>query len=310
MMKDSVLTAEMLLLLRLSELGTFAAVAAEAGHTPSGVSRMISRLERRLGVMLLHRSTRKLTFTPEGRIFLDYARRISDLVGEAEASLSQKGGQVKGLLRVNCGTAFARHKLAPLLPEFLDLYPDVTFDLSVSDNRIEPIKNEIDITIRVGLLEGGDLIAVRLGMVRRVIAASPSYLARRGTPTSINDLKNHHCLLLSGFPEQARWPMIENGKLVRVPVHGLVTSDSADTLLETAIAGVGIIRLGDFLGAQALGDGRLVEIFKGQHDPDVKPISALVIPGRQNIPRIRAFLDFLKSRFSAWRGISSNPDRI
>jgi DNA-binding transcriptional LysR family regulator len=288
------LIPELHLFVRLSEQGTFAAVAEEAGLTPSGVSRMVSRLEQRVGVKLLHRSTRKLTLTTEGQILLGYAHQMLALVEAAESDVSQAHGAVKGHLRVNCGTAFARHKLARLLPKFLCQYTDVTVDVSVCDHRIDPVEKRIDVTIRVGFLENSDLIATRLGTVQRVIAASPAYLARRGTPTTIADLMNHDCLLLTGFSRQAMWPLIENGKTVETAVRGTVTSDSADTLLRMAIEGVGIIRLGDFLGEKALADGRLVELFKDRHDPDPTPISMLILPGRQNIPRIRAFVDFLK----------------
>jgi DNA-binding transcriptional LysR family regulator len=294
MQKGTMLTPELHLLVRLSDQGTFAAVAEETGLTPSGVSRMVSRLEQRVGMKLLHRSTRKLTFTPEGQILLGYARQMLALAEAAACDVSQAHGAVKGHLRVNCGTAFARHKLAPLLPKFLCRYTDVTVDVSVCDHRIDPVEKRIDVTIRVGFLEDSDLIAARLGTVRRIIAASPAYLARRGTPTTIADLMNHDCLLLTGFSGQAMWPLIKDGKTVETAVRGTVTSDSADTLLRMAIEGVGIIRMGDFLGEKALADGRLVELFKDRHDADPKPISMLILPGRQNIPRIRAFIDFLK----------------
>lgn len=291
------LTPEVLIIIRLSELGTFAAVAEDAGLTPSGVSRMVSRLEERIGAKLLYRSTRKLTFTPEGQVFLSYARHILALAEAAEADVSKKDGKVAGHLRVNCGTAFARYKLAPLLPKFLSQYPDVTVDVSVSDHRINPVEKQIDVTIRVGLLENSDFVAARLGTVRRIIAASPAYLARCGTPKTIEDLKRHDCLLLTGFAGQALWPMIENGKIVSTAVTGTVASDSADILLRMAIEGMGIVRLGDFLGEKAIAGGRLVELFNGQHDTDPKPISALTLPRRQNIPRIRAFIDFLKDTY-------------
>lgn len=200
---------------------------------------------------------------------------------------------------MNCGTAFAEYKLAPLLPKFLHQYPDVTVDVSVCDHRIDPVEKQVDVTIRVGFLEDSNLIGARLGTVQRIIAASPIYLERRGTPTTIADLGRHDCLLLTGFPRQPTWPLIEDSKIVKIAVRGTVTSDSADTLLRMAIEGLGIIRLGDFLGEKALADGRLVELFKDRHDTDPKPISALMLPGRRNIPRIRAFVEFLKDNIRA-----------
>lgn len=289
------LTPQIAVFVRVVNLGTFAAVAEETGHTSSGVSRMISRLENRLGAKLLHRSTRRLTLTPEGERFLSHAHEILATVEAAEADIARSLGRPGGHLRVNCGTAFAHHKLSRLLPLWLKHYPEVSVDISVSDQRIDPIAGQTDVTIRVGPLANSDLIAVPLGQVSRIIAASPDYLAAHGTPRQANDLLDHNCLLLSGFPNQARWPFFEKGRRIEIAVKGRVTCDAAETLLHAALAGAGIIRLGDFLGADALASGDLVALLDDRHDADPQPLSALVAPGRQSIPRVRAFIDFLKS---------------
>ena len=289
------LVPEIAIFIRTLELGTFAAVATETGFTSSGISRIISRLEDRLNVKLLYRSTRRLALTPEGEIFLDHAKNIKALAEAAVMDVSRSPGHPRGHLRVNCGTAFARHKLASLVPKFLHQYPQVTIDISVSDARIDPVTEQADVTIRVGPLVDSDLVAIRLGTVKRIIAASPSYLADLGTPQTIQDLRQHQCLLLKGFPKQARWPMLEDGNRSIVQVSGSVTSDSADMLLHLAIEGAGIIRLGDFLGEKALASGELVSILLDNHDPERQAITALVLPGRQNIPRIRVFVDMLKA---------------
>jgi len=280
---------------RVVDLGTFAAVADEAGLTASGVSRAVTRLEERLGVRLLHRTTRRLVLTQEGETFLARAREILAAIEAAESEVSVGRGQPRGLIRVNTGTAFAKHKLARLLPAFQARYPDVTVELSVADRRIDPVAHQIDVTIRVGPLEDSPLVAQRLGEVRRVIVASPAYLERRGVPQRPSDLLAHNCLLLTGFSRLAQWPMFEDGRRVLVPVKGSIRCDSADVLLDLALAGVGIIRLGDFLGQEALADGRLLPLLAGCHDDDPWPVTALVLPGRQHIPRIRAFLDALKA---------------
>ncbi|NBB82493.1 MAG: LysR family transcriptional regulator [Alphaproteobacteria bacterium] len=279
---------------RVVELGSFAAAAEASGYTPSGISRMIGRIEDRFGTRLLHRTTRRLSLTPEGEAFLKQARNFLALEEAVEEELSAQAGEPRGHLRVNCGTAFARHKFPTIIRKFLDTYPRITIDLSVSDHRIDPLKTMTDVTIRVGDSKDSDLIAVRLGTVRRVIAASPRYLAARGMPTTPSDLSYHDCLLLSGFSHQAVWPMVHQGVPHPVRVGGPVASDSADVLLDMAIEGLGIVRLGDFLGAEALARGDLVEIFKGQHDDDPKPITALILPNRSKIPRVRALVDFLK----------------
>lgn len=280
---------------RLVELGSFAAVADEYGYTASAVSKLVSRMEARLGVKLLHRTTRKLSLTPEGEIFLAHARKIMELEDTIEADLSLAIGNPRGHLRVNCGTAFARHKLTRLLPRFLRTYPSVTLDVSVCDRRIDPIREQIDVTIRVGDSINSDLIAVRLGTVRRIIAASPRYCEVHGRPSHPDDLRRHACLLLAGFADQAIWPMRVDGEKRDIEVSGPLMSDSADVLLQMAIEGAGIIRLGDFLGEEALAKGALIELFAGEHDDDPKPLTALVLPNRHNIPRVRAFVDYLKA---------------
>ena len=289
--------SDIALFVRTVDLATFAAVGAEAGLTASGVSRVVTRLERRLGAKLLHRTTRRMVLTQEGETFLTHARGILAAVEAAEADVASTFGRPRGHVRVNAGTAFARHRLAPLLPLFMQRYPDITVDLFVHDQRIDPITDQIDITVRVGPLSDGALIAVRLGEVKRIIAASPHYLERHGTPRQAADLMQHNCLLLSGFSRLAQWPMFEGGKRVMMAVKGSISSDSADVLLDLALVGAGLVRLGDFLGEAALSEGRLIPVLAQCHDPDPQPITVLILPGRQTIPRVRAFVDFLKSQY-------------
>lgn len=281
---------------RTVDLGSFAAVGIEIGLTPSGVSRIVTRLEDRLGVKLIHRTTRRLALTPEGETFLAHARGILSAVEVAQAAVASTHGRARGHVRLNSGTAFAKHRLARLLPDFIAQYPDITIDLSVSDQRIDPISERVDVTIRVGPLADSELIAVRLGEVRRVIAASPHYLAVHGTPRKPADLLRHNCLLLSGFARLSQWPLFENGKRVLIAAKGNVTSDSAELLLDLALAGIGILRLGDFLGEAALAQGQLIPLLADCHDDDPQPITALLLPDRQSIPRVRALVDFLKAR--------------
>ena len=281
---------------RTVDLGSFAAVGIEIGLTPSGVSRIVTRLEDRLGVKLIHRTTRRLALTPEGETFLAHARGILSAVEVAHAAVASTHGRARGHVRLNSGTAFAKHRLARLLPDFIAQYPDITIDLSVSDQRIDPISERVDVTIRVGPLADSELIAVRLGEVRRVIAASPHYLAVHGTPHKPADLLRHNCLLLSGFSRLSQWPLFENGKRVLVAAKGNVTSDSAELLLDLALAGTGILRLGDFLGESALTQGQLIPLLADCQDDDPQPITALLLPDRQSIPRVRALVDYLKAR--------------
>lgn len=280
---------------RVVDLGSFAAVAEEMRLTPTGVSKAVTRLEARLGAKLLQRSTRRLALTHEGEMFLARGREILAAIEAAEAEVSAGNRQARGLIRVNTGTAFAKHRLARWLPAFHAQYPGLHVEMSVTDRRIDPIADQIDVTIRVGPLGDSALVANQLGEVRRIIVASPAYLERHGTPRRPSDLLRHNCLLLSGFSRLAKWPMVEDGKHVLVPVKGAMSCDSADLLLDLAVAGVGIVRLGDFLGLDALADGRLVKLLADCHDESPSPITALTPPGRQSLPRVRAFLDFLRA---------------
>lgn len=289
-------TSDIAVFVRTIDLGSFAAVAEERGLTSSGVSRIVSRLEARLGAKLIHRTTRRLVLTQEGETFLSHARGILSAMEAAEADVASVNGRPRGLVRVNSGTAFARHKLLSLLPEFTTAYPDITIDLSVNDRRIDPVAEQTDVTIRIGPLADSDLIRVGLGEVRRIIAASPRYLARHGRPERPSDLLAHNCLQLTGLTRLKDWPLFEDGKRILLPVTGSLRSDSAEALLDMALAGLGIIRVGDFLGAAALADGRLEPLLCDCHDDDPQPISALILPGRQSMPRVRCFIDFLKER--------------
>ena len=286
---------EIAIFVRTIDLGTFAAVGAEANLSASAVARIVSRLEARLGAKLLARSTRRLSLTQEGETYLGHARAILAALEVAAAEVGRGQRSPRGLVRINMGTAFARLRLVGWLPQFQAQYPDITLDLTVNDQRGDPTFDQTDITIRVGPLSDSNLVLVPLGTVSRIIAASPAYLDKHGTPQTPQGLMRHNCLLLSGFARLAHWPLFENGKRVLLPVKGNVTTGSADVLLDMALAGIGIARFGDFLAEAAVADGRLIPVLSDCHDTDPTPLSALVLPGRQNIPRVRALVDFLKA---------------
>lgn len=275
------------------DLGSFAAAGLAHGITASAAARIVTRLEAQLGAKLLARSTRRLVLTQEGEAYLPHARAALAAVAAGQDEMAASQGRVQGLIRVNSGTAFARYRLARLLPQFHARYPAVQLDLTVTDRRIDPEAEQIDVTIRGGPLTDSGLILKPLATVRRVMAASPAYLARCGTPRAPLDLLQHNCLLLKGFARLAQWPMLQDGRRLPVPVSGSVRADNADLLLDLAVAGMGIVWLGDFLGEQALATGQLVPVLAGQYDDDPQPLSALILPGRQHVARVRAFVDFL-----------------
>jgi len=282
------------LFVRVADLGSFAAVAEETGMTPPGISKAVTRLENRLGVKLLRRTTRALQLTREGEVYLRHARGILDALAAANAAVAPSGDGPSGLLRISSGSAFSKYKLAPRLPAFRDRYPNIRMEVSVSDRRIDLLEERADVAIRVGPLADSRLIGLKIGEIQRVVAASPDYLARFGTPATPADLAQHACLVLTGFRHLSAWPFRVGGQTVRIPVQGSYSSDSADLLLDMAIQGLGIIRFGDFLGEAAIASGKLVPLFQESHDPEPRPITALTSPELRRTDRVRAFLDFLK----------------
>lgn len=284
---------EIAVFVQVVERGGFAAAADEAGLTPSGVSKAITRLEDRLGVKLLQRTTRRLMMTAEGELLLARGRDILAEIEATEAEVMAARGKPKGTIKINMGTAYAKHRLAPVLPAFRERYPEIDLNLSVADRRVDVIGEQLDVAIRTGPLTDSSLVARRLGEAKRVIAASPSYLARHGEPKDPSDLKHHACLVVTGFARLSEWPLKVDGKVTPVSVKPAVTCDNADILAEMALAGLGIVRLGGFVIDDALADGRLKPLLVDCHVSEAVPITALMPPGRQNLPRVRAFVDFL-----------------
>lgn len=279
--------------LRVVERGGFAAAAEGTGLTPSAFSKTVTRLEDRLGVRLLQRTTRRLVMTPEGETLAARGRDILASLEAAAAEVTAARGRPKGLLRVNTGTAFARHRLVPILPAFRERYPEIELELSIADRRIDVIGEQIDVAVRTGPLDDGPLVARKLCDARRMIVASPDYLARRGTPATPSDLARHDCLVMSGFTRLAEWPFVVDGKPQAVTVRPAATADSATVLLDMALAGLGIVRLASFMLEDALAAGRLVPVLDAVHASERVPVTALMPPGRQTWPRVRVFLDHL-----------------
>jgi DNA-binding transcriptional LysR family regulator len=253
-MSNANFASDINLFVSVVETGSFAAAAQAAGLTPSAASKAITRMEDRLGVRLLQRTTRRLALTQEGETMLARGKEILAAIEAAEAEVTQNRGRPRGLVKINTGTAFAKHRLAPVMTEFHLRYPDIALELSISDRRVDVIAEQADIAIRTGPLGDSTLVARRIGSMQRVICASPDYLRRHGRPQKPHDLMNHNCLVLAGFSRLAQWPMQENGQTVLMTVKGSVTADSADLLLDMALAGLGIVRFGDFLAPLQTGD--------------------------------------------------------
>ena len=292
--------SDMAAFVRIVETGGLAPAARDLGLTPSAMSKQLARLEARLGVRLLTRTTRRIGLTPEGEIYLARARDILSLIEAAEQDVTEGRGRPRGLLRVNTGTAFARHRLIPLLPTFFERFPAITLDLTVTDRRVDLVAEQADVLLRTGALGDSSLIARKIAEGRRVICAAPAYLERRGRPATPEELLSHDCLVLRGRARLTTWPFRMATGLQTLTVRGVVTTDSAEALRDMALAGLGIIRVSAFVVARDIAEGHLVALFEDLHVSEDVPVWAVTAPGRHRLPRVQAFVDFLASRALEW----------
>lgn len=298
-------STEMTAFVRAVERGGFSQAARELGLTPSAVSKLVTRLEDRLGVRLLNRTTRSLALTPEGEAFLVRSQRILADIAEAEDEVARFRARPRGLLRVNVGSAFGMHQLAPALPDFLERHPEVQVELSINDRVVDLIEEGADIGIRTGSLADSSLIARHICDVERVICASPEYLRKHGTPKKPDELLEHNCLRLASFPTLWRWPFDSAEGVRQVEIGGRVTATDAETLVRLAVAGAGIVRLVDVVAAEGIRSGELVPILKDSHHVEPIPLHVVYPQGRHRSPKVAAMVDFLVERFASapWRAV-------
>jgi len=296
-------TAEMTAFVRAVETGGFSAAARDLGLTPSALSKLVGRLEDRLGVRLLHRTTRRLQLTAEGETFFNRARPILTALDEAEAEVAAAGAQPRGLLRLNCGSAFGRHQLTPAIPRFLERYPEIELDLTIDDLAPVPTDERYDLTIRIGALDESSAVARRICNLERVICAAPAYLERHGTPRTPDDLQRHNCLWITSLPALRRWPFDTDDGIRVVHISGNIVANNAETVLQLAVAGVGITRLTDVIVGDALRRGALVPVLAEWHHVEPVPLYATYPSGRHLAPKVRAMMDFLVEQFghTPWR---------
>ncbi|KMO35382.1 hypothetical protein VQ02_17410 [Methylobacterium variabile] len=296
---------EMLVFVRAVEDGGFSAAGRSLTMTPSAVSKLIGRLENRLGVTLFNRAARTVTLTAEGEAFYTSALRAIEAVEDAEASVLG-GRAAQGTLRIRSMPTFATHQLAPLVPVFRRLHPALQLEFVLSMEPGNLLDGGIDVAIHVGELADSSLVARRFASTRWIICAAPSYLEARGIPRGPADLAAHECL---NFPSTAPWSIWsvrdEAGAARRLKPTGSVAANTGQMLLAMARAGAGIVRLAEFHIVDDLRAGRLVELLADRHSGVADPIYALYNGRRHLTQRIRVFLDFLEDAFSqeppAWQ---------
>lgn len=289
---------------RLREMEIFAAVAIAGSLSAAArrlnlsiavVSKQLSQLERRLGVRLVNRTTRKLTLTEEGITFLERCREILNSVADAEQAISADNGALTGTIRISAPVAFGRGRLAPLIAAFAARHPKLGFHLQLNDSIVDLLTENIDLAIRFGDMPESSLVTRRLVAAQRIIVAAPAYLKARGMPQSLADLATHDCIALcagQGSGSQIwRFTHPEGERSLRV--NGRLAANNGEVAHAWALAGLGLAQKSLWEVADDIAAGRLVVVL-----PDYRReenIQAVFPPGRQIPRRIRAFVDFLSN---------------
>jgi DNA-binding transcriptional LysR family regulator len=284
--------------------GSLSAASRSLEMSPAMATKHLDALEMRLGVTLVHRTTRKLSLTEAGRHFLDESVRLLAQLADAEAEASARTIAVEGLLRVAVPVSFGILNISPILPAFSERYPSVTVELGLSDRFVDLMEEGWDVAVRAGHLKDSLLIARKLAPVTAVICASPDYLKKQGVPKTIADLQSHDCLgyTLSANVGGKVWRFGLEGD-IHVPVHGVVYADNGDALVAAAIAGQGLVYGPRFIAAPALAEGRLEIVELNVPLVDLGAIYAVTHPNRRPAAKTRAWIDYLaeeipKQKFS------------
>jgi len=292
---------EMDVFVQVAELHSFSAAGRKLRLSPSAVSKLVTRLEDRLGTRLLVRTTRSLQLTPEGEVYLERAQRILAEIQETERVVTAGGAAVpRGPLRVSASVAVGVRCIVPLVPDFLALYPEIELDISLSDSIIDIVGERADVAIRSGPLRDSSLKARKLLESRRVIVAAPAYVARHGMPVTPDDLDRHNCLTFNFRPTAEGWPFRDpatGSEFVKL-VYGNLQANNGPTVRSLCLAGLGLARVGYFHVQPDIEAGALVPVLEDFNAGDIELIHAVYAGHDYLAARIGAFIDFLASRIT------------
>jgi DNA-binding transcriptional LysR family regulator len=287
----------MSVLVAVVEAGSLSAASRKLGAPLPTVSRKVSELEAHLNARLLIRSTRKLTLTEAGAAYVAACKRILEQVGEVERAASGEYSSPRGDLVVTAPIVFGRLHVLPAVNDFIAIYPKINVRLTLSDRNVHLIDDHIDLAVRIGALQDSSMVATRVGSVRRVVCASPAYLAGVGTPQVPEDLAALACVHFDGFTSATAWTFssAETRSARTVPIHSRLSVNTAEAAIDAAVAGVGVTRVLSYQAANAVAEGRL-KIVLAAYEPEPLPIN-LVHVGQSLLPlKTRAFLDFAAPR--------------
>jgi len=281
------------------EQNSFAGAAKILGLTRSAICRRIDRFEKRLGVRLLDRTTRRIKLTDAGGVLFERSLHILGEIAEAEIAVSQYGGEPQGTLRVTTPIMIGLHKIIPLLPNFLESHPHIKIQLNLSDDAIDPSLTDHDVALRWGSPTPSTIIITKIGGARQILCASPQYLERKQIPQEPKDLLHHNCLLMtrlgSAFNE---WNFkLSNGEIQSLRVYGNFVVTGGHGNYQAVLAGLGIGRVTDLRARSDLETGQLVQLLSNYQIIETIPIFAAYKGSRLVPPKIRAFVSFLQNNF-------------
>ncbi|WP_250453439.1 LysR family transcriptional regulator [Caballeronia sp. ATUFL_M2_KS44] len=294
-------TDELLVFVTVIDSGSMTAAAEALQQTVSGVSRTLTRLEKKLDATLVRRTTRRLQLTDEGELFLTRARAILAAMDDAEEAISRQRERPAGRLRVDAASPFMLHCVVPHVKAFATLYPEISLELTSNERIVDLLEQRVDIAIRIGALQDSTLHARTLGSSRLRVLASPAYLAEHGEPRDVDELARARLIGFTAPESLNDWPL-RDGRDGRgaafVTIKPAVWASSGETIRQIAIDGGGIACLADFMTAADVEAGRLRTILDDALEDVRQPISAVYYQSESLAARTRAFLDFLSNKLT------------
>ncbi len=274
------------------ETGSFTAASKRLGLTDKLASKYIAALELQLGMSLLHRTTRSMSLTHDGRIYLDGCRRVLAEIDLLDTALQSTSG-LKGMLRIAAPLTFGDTVVAAAVDDFMEAYPDVTVDLELADHYVDLAEEGVDLAVRMGSLKDSSLIARKLGEARLIVVAAPSYIERYGLPRHPEELVAHRCIRDANNPDPSRWPFLIGGEWVQIPVTGPLISNSPPACLLPTRAGKGIFICPNVFLGDDLAQGRLIQLLPDFPSRTIA-IQAVQLPSAFDRPKVNAFIEILK----------------
>ena len=291
-------TDELLVFVTVIDSGSITAAAEKLGQTVSGVSRALTRLEKKLDTALVRRTTRRLHLTEEGEAFLQRARAILDAMEEAEESVTRKRARPSGRLRVDAASPFMLHCVAPHMTAFSALYPEIRLESTSNERIVDLLEQKVDIAIRIGALQDSTLHARALGSSKLRVLASPAYLAEHGEPRTVEALRGHRLIGFTAPEHLNRWPLCDPraSEAGSLKIEPAITASSGETLRQLALSDWGIACLADFMTAADVRERRLVPILGNLLTDERQPVNAVYYQSASLAGRVQCFLDFIAAR--------------